>query len=190
MLWLKQPCSASSASVRLKSLLCIGVKHQGPRRSRRRCAGAWQPADPALPGDELSTTGLQPMSAVPSCREPYHDIRFNLMAVVPDRRMKYESKLHILKMNRQTVLEALQQVGQPELAVGIGSVFRASPCPVGALDLGAFLALGSVFWEGLVTSLAAWPSAAHLGGYLWHHQLVVHRGTGWLAHPHEFSCSA
>lgn len=54
------------------------------------------------------------MSAVPSCREPYHDIRFNLMAVVPDRRMKYESKLHILKMNRQTVLEALQQVGQPK----------------------------------------------------------------------------
>lgn len=48
-----------------------------------------------------------------SCREPYHDIRFNLMAVVPDRRMKYESKLHILKMNRQTVLEALQQVAQP-----------------------------------------------------------------------------
>ncbi|XP_062977202.1 ubiquitin carboxyl-terminal hydrolase BAP1 [Elgaria multicarinata webbii] len=50
--------------------------------------------------------------------EPYHDIRFNLMAVVPDRRMKYESKLNILKMNRQTVLEALQQlirVTQPEL---------------------------------------------------------------------------
>ncbi|XP_063282707.1 ubiquitin carboxyl-terminal hydrolase BAP1 isoform X1 [Pelobates fuscus] len=50
--------------------------------------------------------------------EPYHDIRFNLMAVVPDRRLKYESKLHILKMNRQTVLEALQQlirVTQPEL---------------------------------------------------------------------------
>lgn len=53
-------------------------------------------------------------SPVMSCREPYHDIRFNLMAVVPDRRMKYESKLHILKMNRQTVLEALQQVGQPK----------------------------------------------------------------------------
>ncbi|XP_074861958.1 ubiquitin carboxyl-terminal hydrolase BAP1 isoform X2 [Carettochelys insculpta] len=50
--------------------------------------------------------------------EPYHDIRFNLMAVVPDRRVKYESRLHILKMNRQTVLEALQQlirVTQPEL---------------------------------------------------------------------------
>ncbi|XP_044307185.1 ubiquitin carboxyl-terminal hydrolase BAP1 isoform X3 [Varanus komodoensis] len=44
--------------------------------------------------------------------EPYHDIRFNLMAVVPDRRMKYESKLNILKMNRQTVLEALQQKSQ------------------------------------------------------------------------------
>ncbi|XP_069796013.1 ubiquitin carboxyl-terminal hydrolase BAP1 isoform X2 [Narcine bancroftii] len=50
--------------------------------------------------------------------EPYHDIRFNLMAVVPDRRMKYETKLSLLKMNRQTVLEALQQlirVTQPEL---------------------------------------------------------------------------
>ncbi|CAL8335435.1 unnamed protein product [Merluccius merluccius] len=42
--------------------------------------------------------------------EPYHDIRFNLMAVVPDRRIKYESKLEILKRNRQTVLEGLQQV--------------------------------------------------------------------------------
>lgn len=32
------------------------------------------------------------------------------MAVVPDRRMKYESKLEILKRNRQTVLEGLQKV--------------------------------------------------------------------------------
>ncbi|XP_041944231.1 ubiquitin carboxyl-terminal hydrolase BAP1 isoform X3 [Alosa sapidissima] len=54
--------------------------------------------------------------------EPYHDIRFNLMAVVPDRRMKYESKLDLLKRNRQMVLEGLQQVrklmrvGQSELA--------------------------------------------------------------------------
>ncbi|XP_075403590.1 ubiquitin carboxyl-terminal hydrolase BAP1 isoform X1 [Tenrec ecaudatus] len=50
--------------------------------------------------------------------EPYHDIRFNLMAVVPDRRVKYEARLHVLKVNRQTVLEALQQlirVTQPEL---------------------------------------------------------------------------
>lgn len=47
-------------------------------------------------------------------REPYHDIRFNLMAVVPDRRIKYEARLHVLKVNRQTVLEALQQVsGSP-----------------------------------------------------------------------------
>ncbi|XP_062401345.1 ubiquitin carboxyl-terminal hydrolase BAP1 isoform X2 [Sardina pilchardus] len=50
--------------------------------------------------------------------EPYHDIRFNLMAVVTDRRMKYESKLDLLKRNRQMVLEGLQQlirVGQSEL---------------------------------------------------------------------------
>lgn len=65
----------------------------------------------------LLAFSLQLTSAVSSCREPYHDIRFNLMAVVPDRRMKYESKLHILKMNRQTVLEALQQVGQPKPGV-------------------------------------------------------------------------
>lgn len=42
--------------------------------------------------------------------EPYHDIRFNLMAVVPDRRIKYESKLDVLKRNRQIILEGLQQV--------------------------------------------------------------------------------
>uniref|UniRef100_A0A674P397 ubiquitinyl hydrolase 1 n=1 Tax=Takifugu rubripes TaxID=31033 RepID=A0A674P397_TAKRU len=42
--------------------------------------------------------------------EPYHDIRFNLMAVVPDRRIKYESKLEILKKNRQIILEGLQKM--------------------------------------------------------------------------------
>lgn len=45
--------------------------------------------------------------------EPYHDIRFNLMAVVPDRRQVYEQKLKTLKTNRQIVLEALQQVSHP-----------------------------------------------------------------------------
>nr|XP_051708314.1 ubiquitin carboxyl-terminal hydrolase BAP1 isoform X5 [Oryctolagus cuniculus] len=75
--------------------------------------------------------GKGPVSALPcplelcalweeqrEAREPYHDIRFNLMAVVPDRRIKYEARLHVLKVNRQTVLEALQQlirVTQPEL---------------------------------------------------------------------------
>uniref|UniRef100_A0A8C2KIV1 Ubiquitin carboxyl-terminal hydrolase n=1 Tax=Cyprinus carpio TaxID=7962 RepID=A0A8C2KIV1_CYPCA len=47
--------------------------------------------------------------------EPYHDIRFNLMAVVPDRRMKYEYKLDILKQNRQIVLEGLQQVREKKV---------------------------------------------------------------------------
>ncbi|KAG8198763.1 hypothetical protein JTE90_023525 [Oedothorax gibbosus] len=42
--------------------------------------------------------------------EPYHDVRFNLMAVVPDRRIAYEQKLKTLKTNRQIVLEALQQL--------------------------------------------------------------------------------
>ncbi|XP_069101366.1 ubiquitin carboxyl-terminal hydrolase BAP1-like isoform X2 [Argopecten irradians] len=42
--------------------------------------------------------------------EPYHDIRFNLMAVVPDKRQLYEQKLTTLKTNRQIVLETLQQM--------------------------------------------------------------------------------
>ena len=40
------------------------------------------------------------------------------MAVVLDRRIEYEARLHVLKVNRQTVLEALQQLirgTQPEL---------------------------------------------------------------------------
>ncbi|KAJ8394829.1 hypothetical protein AAFF_G00041840 [Aldrovandia affinis] len=62
--------------------------------------------------------------------EPYHDIRFNLMAVVPDRRMKYEAKLEILKRNRQTVLEGLQQLirmTQPELVQGSKPQEASSP---------------------------------------------------------------
>lgn len=42
--------------------------------------------------------------------EPYHDIRFNLMAVVPDRRIALTRKIKTLKTNRQIVLEALQQL--------------------------------------------------------------------------------
>lgn len=45
--------------------------------------------------------------------EPYHDIRFNLMAVVPDKRQLLEHKLVTLKTNRNIVLEALQQVVSP-----------------------------------------------------------------------------
>ncbi|XP_050414072.1 ubiquitin carboxyl-terminal hydrolase calypso isoform X2 [Patella vulgata] len=42
--------------------------------------------------------------------EPNNDIRYNLMAVVPDKRQLYENKLKTLKTNRQIVLEALQQM--------------------------------------------------------------------------------
>lgn len=41
------------------------------------------------------------------------------MAVVPDRRIKYESKLDVLKRNRQIVLEALQQVREKKVSVNI-----------------------------------------------------------------------
>ncbi|XP_035675738.1 ubiquitin carboxyl-terminal hydrolase BAP1-like [Branchiostoma floridae] len=55
-----------------------------------------------------------------------HDIRFNLMAVVADRRQQYETKLNTLKTNRQIVLEALQQLvrfTQPHLTSLIPSAF-------------------------------------------------------------------
>ncbi|XP_071440211.1 ubiquitin carboxyl-terminal hydrolase calypso isoform X3 [Hetaerina americana] len=42
--------------------------------------------------------------------EQYHDIRFNLMAVVPDKRLAFSHKLKMLKTNRQIVLEALTQL--------------------------------------------------------------------------------
>lgn len=42
--------------------------------------------------------------------EPNNDIRFNLMAVVPDKCQLYEHKLATLKTNRQIVLETLQQM--------------------------------------------------------------------------------
>jgi len=40
----------------------------------------------------------------------YSDIRFNLMAVVPDKRLAITHKLNMLKTNRRIVLEALQQL--------------------------------------------------------------------------------
>ncbi|XP_064483475.1 ubiquitin carboxyl-terminal hydrolase BAP1-like [Ornithodoros turicata] len=45
------------------------------------------------------------------------DIRFNLMAVVPDRRQAYEQKLKTLKTNRAIVLEALQQMMRDQPAM-------------------------------------------------------------------------
>lgn len=45
-----------------------------------------------------------------SSGEQLQDIRFNLMAVVPDRRLGISHKLTMLKTNRQIVLEALQQL--------------------------------------------------------------------------------
>ncbi|KAK0179357.1 hypothetical protein PV327_005115 [Microctonus hyperodae] len=45
-----------------------------------------------------------------STGEQLQDIRFNLMAVVPDRRLAISHKLTMLKTNRQIVVEALQQL--------------------------------------------------------------------------------
>ncbi len=42
--------------------------------------------------------------------EPYHDIRFALMAVVPDGRQGAQKRLKMLKTNRSVVIEALKQL--------------------------------------------------------------------------------
>ena len=42
--------------------------------------------------------------------EPYHDIRFALMAVVPDRRRDCYKRLEMLKTNRLIVVDALRQL--------------------------------------------------------------------------------
>jgi len=44
--------------------------------------------------------------------EPYHDIRFALMAVVPDTRAGLARKLGMLKTNREIVIKALRQLLQ------------------------------------------------------------------------------
>uniref|UniRef100_A0A1B6LTB0 Ubiquitin carboxyl-terminal hydrolase n=1 Tax=Graphocephala atropunctata TaxID=36148 RepID=A0A1B6LTB0_9HEMI len=58
------------------------------------------------------------------------DIRFNLMAVVPDKRLAITHKLNMLKTNRQIVLEALQQLvklNHPDLAVKSDKELKVKP---------------------------------------------------------------
>ncbi|XP_078466550.1 ubiquitin carboxyl-terminal hydrolase BAP1 isoform X2 [Lampetra planeri] len=111
-------CVYMCARVRVPVFTCVRVS--GPRLPvlcvGRRCrAGPW--------GEEEEWTDkarrvIMERIGLATGGEPYHDIRFNLMAVVPDRRQIYEQKLTMLKANRNTVLEALQQlvlVTQPEL---------------------------------------------------------------------------
>ncbi|KAJ2949004.1 hypothetical protein O0L34_g5944 [Tuta absoluta] len=44
--------------------------------------------------------------------ETVHDIRFNLMAVVPDRRIALTQKLNALEMNQKRVKEAISKIGK------------------------------------------------------------------------------
>ena len=50
--------------------------------------------------------------------EPYHDIRFALMAVVPDRRQVMQRRLATLRTNRSVVVEALKQLVEQSKAQG------------------------------------------------------------------------
>ncbi|XP_054716085.1 ubiquitin carboxyl-terminal hydrolase BAP1-like [Uloborus diversus] len=69
------------------------------------------------------------------------EVRFSLMAVVPDRRTAYEQKLRTLKTNRQIVLEALQQLVKlthPELTsddhAAVVAAMHADPPPPNAAE--------------------------------------------------------
>ncbi|XP_042235252.1 ubiquitin carboxyl-terminal hydrolase calypso-like [Homarus americanus] len=59
--------------------------------------------------------------------EPYHDIRFNLMAVVPDKITAYRRKLVALRRNRETILEALHQFVRQKYPQYIG---KEKPAPI------------------------------------------------------------
>uniref|UniRef100_A0A0A9YBB0 Ubiquitin carboxyl-terminal hydrolase n=1 Tax=Lygus hesperus TaxID=30085 RepID=A0A0A9YBB0_LYGHE len=67
--------------------------------------------------------------------EKYNDIRFNLMAVVPDKRLTLTHRLSILRTNRQIVLDALQQLVSPPhgddvLSLVIGDEVKDYTAPI------------------------------------------------------------
>lgn len=71
--------------------------------------------------------------------EKYNDIRFNLMAVVPDKRLALTHKLKMLKTNRQIVLDALQHLvndkpkteeNSEEFSVVIGGEVKDYTAPI------------------------------------------------------------
>ncbi|XP_024083085.1 ubiquitin carboxyl-terminal hydrolase calypso isoform X1 [Cimex lectularius] len=68
--------------------------------------------------------------------EKYNDIRFNLMAVVPDKRLALTHRLNMLRTNRQIVLDALQQLvsdrceGGDEVSLVIGEEIKDYTTPI------------------------------------------------------------
>jgi len=53
---------------------------------------------------------LERIGSATSGGEPYHDIRFSLMVVVPDKRLAISQRLRLLKTNKRIVQEALHQL--------------------------------------------------------------------------------
>lgn len=66
--------------------------------------------------------------------EPYHDIRFNLMAVVPDKITAYRRKLMSLRRNRETILEALHHFVRQQYPAYIGKEKPATSNPTKTED--------------------------------------------------------
>ncbi|XP_050728111.1 ubiquitin carboxyl-terminal hydrolase calypso-like isoform X6 [Eriocheir sinensis] len=68
--------------------------------------GPWQPGEDWT---EKFRRVITERLGIATGGEPYHDIRFNLMAVVPDKITALRRKLSALRRNRETILEALHQ---------------------------------------------------------------------------------
>lgn len=58
--------------------------------------------------------------------EPYHDIRFNLMAVVADKRVSLIRRVKLLKTNRNIILESVQKIIQSSIADKASQLVSAS----------------------------------------------------------------
>jgi hypothetical protein len=62
------------------------------------CLGPWAPNEDWT---ELFRRVIQErIGSATAGGEPYHDIRFSLMAVVPDKRMAVRQRLNLLKTNK------------------------------------------------------------------------------------------
>lgn len=58
--------------------------------------------------------------------EPYHDIRFNLMAVVPDKRISLVRQVKLLKANRNIILQSVHKIIESSITAERASLLVSS----------------------------------------------------------------
>ncbi|KAK8387375.1 hypothetical protein O3P69_018156 [Scylla paramamosain] len=93
--------------------------------------GPWQPGEDWT---EKFRRVITERLGIATGGEPYHDIRFNLMAVVPDKITALRRKLSALRRNRETILEALHQFVRQRFPQYIGKEKLSPPAPSNSQD--------------------------------------------------------